>query len=352
MRSRVRPVECGRRGRWPNCSARVGSQTKSALGSALTLCGLSRSPERPYPLSSCRRQLVLSVYLHAALMLPAMASAPVSVAMDDDRPGHPRNLVGQCEGRDLGRSTRHQSSEPWPLQRAVLLRVADNGHRADDEQPSQVSVTLLGDAAELVLAAGRLLLGYQANPRSQATTRPECLPVADLGNQGSGDDRTNAWNLFQPPDFASLERCQARIVLSIDPISAPRALYCRASTSSTPRATGGTRLSSASAMISSKAPVPLRPSPTRCRVRPDARVWRVAQHRALTHQQLSGPVQQQGSLLLLRLDRNKPHRWPRHRLTDRRCIVRIILAALEIGLHVAWRHQLHRVARACSSRPQ
>ena len=40
----------------------------------------------------------------------------------------------------------------------------------------------------------------------------------------------------------------------------------------------------------------------------------VAQHRALTHQQLSGPVQQQGGLLLLRLDRNKPHRWPRHRL--------------------------------------
>jgi hypothetical protein len=30
----------------------------------------------------------------------------------------------------------------------------------------------------------------------------------------------------------------------------------------------------------------------------------VAQHRALTHQQLSGPVQQQGGLLLLRLDRN------------------------------------------------
>src|SRR5215469_14012657 len=67
----------------------------------------------------------------------------------------------------------------------------------------------------------------------------------------------------------------------------------------------------------------------------------VAQHRALTHQQLSGPVQHQGSLLLLRLDRNKPHRWSRHCLADRRRIVRVVLATLEIGLHIARWHQLH-----------
>src|SRR5262249_42319265 len=62
-------------------------------------------------------------------------------------------------------------------------------------------------------------------------------------------------------------------------------------------------------------------------------------------QQLSGPVQHQGSLLLLRLDRNKPHRWSRHCLADRRRIVRVVLATLEIGLHIARWHQLHRVAK-------
>jgi CubicO group peptidase (beta-lactamase class C family) len=36
----------------------------------------------------------------------------------------------------------------------VLLRVADDGHCAGDQQPSQVSIALLGDAAEPVLAAG------------------------------------------------------------------------------------------------------------------------------------------------------------------------------------------------------
>ena len=70
---------------------------------------------------------------------------------------------------------------------------------------------------------------------------------------------------------------------------------------------------------------------------------RVAQHRALTHQQLPGSVQHQSRLLLLRLDRHKPHRRPRHRLADRRRIVGVILAALEIGLHIARRHQPHRV---------
>lgn len=58
---------------------------------------------------------------------------------------------------------------------------------------------------------------------------------------------------------------------------------------------------------------------------------RIAQHRALTHQQLPGPVQHQGSLLFLRLDWNKPHRRSRDRLADRCRIVRIVLAAFEIG---------------------
>src|SRR5215831_831856 len=108
-------------------------------------------------------------------------------------------LVGQGDRCHLRRAALHQSSEPWPLQRAVLLRVADDGHRAGDEQPSQVAIALFGDAAELVLATGRLLFRYQANPGSQAAPRPERLPVTDLGNQSRGDNRTDARYLLQPP---------------------------------------------------------------------------------------------------------------------------------------------------------
>jgi hypothetical protein len=70
----------------------------------------------------------------------------------------------------------------------------------------------------------------------------------------------------------------------------------------------------------------------------------IAQHRALALA-IAGPARHQGGLLLLRLDRDEPHRRPRHRLTDRRRIVRIVLAAFEIGLHVARRYQPGCVAK-------
>jgi hypothetical protein len=50
----------------------------------------------------------------------------------------------------------------------------------------------------------------------------------------------------------------------------------------------------------------------------------ITQHPALAHQQLPGPMQHQGRLLLLRLDRDEPHRWPRDGLTDRSRIVRVV----------------------------
>src|SRR6266446_9248222 len=86
----------------------------------------------------------------------------------------------------------------WPLVSAMFLRIADDGHCAGDEQPSQVSIALLGDAAKPILAAGRVLLRHQPDPGGEIASRPERLPVADLGNQGGGDDRA-ARNLLQPP---------------------------------------------------------------------------------------------------------------------------------------------------------
>src|SRR4029077_20776481 len=123
----------------------------------------------------------------------------VSVAVDHDCPGYPRNLVGECNRGDLGRPALHQSPQPRLLSSAVFLRVADDGHCAGDEQPSQVSIALLGDAAAPILAAGRVLLGHQPDPGGEIASRPERPPVADLGNQGGGDDRADAGNLLQPP---------------------------------------------------------------------------------------------------------------------------------------------------------
>ena len=64
-----------------------------------------------------------------------------------------------------GRSALHQSCEPRQVLGAVPLGIADDGRRADNQQPSQVSIALLGDTAEPVLATGRMLLRRQHQRR-------------------------------------------------------------------------------------------------------------------------------------------------------------------------------------------
>src|SRR4030095_2527710 len=129
--------------------------------------------------------------------------------------------------------------------------------------------------------------------------------------------------------LASHARCRAMMLLSMDAISVPIAPYCRASTSRMPRTAGG----NPAIPVIRDDPEQLRRSITALG-RHNTELGQVsaqgiAQHRTLAHQQLPGPVQHQGGLLLLRLDRDEPHRRPRHRLTDRGRIIRIVLAAFE-----------------------
>src|SRR6266511_2173037 len=65
---------------------------------------------------------------------------------------------------------------------------------------------------------------------------------------------------------------------------------------------------------------------------------------SLTSQQLPAAMQHQARLLLFRLRRHKSHRRPRDRFADCGGVVGIVFAALQIGFHVARRHQPHRVA--------
>src|ERR1043165_8210719 len=90
----------------------------------------------------------------------------VSLAANHDRPSHPCNLVGKCNGRHLCWSAIHYSCEPNSLG-AVRSGVANDGHGAGNEQPSQIAIALLGDTAEPLLATGRMLLGHQTDPGSK-----------------------------------------------------------------------------------------------------------------------------------------------------------------------------------------
>ncbi len=127
------------------CADRVPNKTAHFRGSALTQAG-SPDPRnnRICITSSCPRQLVLPIYLPACLCRQQKFRLLVSLAPDHDGPGHPRDLVGERNGSHFRGSALHQPAEPGPPLGAVLARVADNGHCADNQQPPQISIALHG----------------------------------------------------------------------------------------------------------------------------------------------------------------------------------------------------------------
>src|SRR5262249_57253145 len=70
---------------------------------------------------------------------------------------------------------------------------------AADGDPWKTAFPWFGVAPGPPLAAGRVLRGPKADPSRQTAPRAERPPVADLSNQGSGDDRANAGDLLEPP---------------------------------------------------------------------------------------------------------------------------------------------------------
>src|SRR6516165_7473663 len=104
----------------------------------------------------------------------------VDAAVDHDGPGDPRGLVGDRDRRLLGRHAGEQLRDPGMLVRA-FLRLAYNGHRAVDEQCAQIAITLLGEPLLLDLAAGRIVLRHEANPRRQV---PAILEQRRVGHPG------------------------------------------------------------------------------------------------------------------------------------------------------------------------
>src|SRR5262245_45151431 len=151
----------------------------------------------------------------------------------------------------------HQTSEPKTFC-AVLARISDDGHGAGDEQPAQMSIALLRDAAQSLLPPVECCLGTK--PIHAARLRPDenifqsptsaTSAVATIGpTPGISSSR----------QLSSLERCQAWIRFSMATISDLIAAYWRARTARLNRAAAGMRSSCSSAMISSSFAVPLRP---------------------------------------------------------------------------------------------
>src|SRR5262249_10782411 len=109
-------------------------------------------------------------------------------------------FVRKPEGGGLVWQTPEQWSEPKPFC-AVLAGISDDGHGAGDEQPAQMSIALLRDAAQSVFAAGRMLSRHQSDPCSKTAAGRECFPISDLGHQRGSVDWANTRDFLQAAAF-------------------------------------------------------------------------------------------------------------------------------------------------------
>lgn len=62
--------------------------------------------------------------------------------------------------------------------------VSNNGCCTDDEKPSEIAISLLGDAAELLFAPRRVLPRHKSDPCCKIPTGFEVTRVCDSGSDG------------------------------------------------------------------------------------------------------------------------------------------------------------------------
>jgi len=70
----------------------------------------------------------------------------------------------------------------------ILPGVSNNRCCTDDKQPSEIAISLLGDAAEPLLAARRVLPRHKSDPCCKIPTGFEVTRVCDGGSDGRGPD--------------------------------------------------------------------------------------------------------------------------------------------------------------------
>ena len=70
----------------------------------------------------------------------------------------------------------------------ILPGVSNNRRCTDDEQASEIAISLLGDAAEPLLAPRRVLPRHKSDPCCKIPTGFEVTRVCDSGSDGRGPD--------------------------------------------------------------------------------------------------------------------------------------------------------------------
>ena len=197
VRPCVRPVGAARMAAGHNAFRGAGSRPKARALRRYGANGFSRLPvstgcritsRLPFPISS--------VFSPMRLLLPR-PRLPVALTCGHDGPDHPRRLVGERDGGDLGGPTREELHEPWSPG-SVPLCISNDSQRSDDQHLPQVAIALLRDPSQSLLAAAGVLSRHQPDPCRQVPARLEAF--------GSGTVATRALARTGPTPGTSISR--------------------------------------------------------------------------------------------------------------------------------------------------
>jgi hypothetical protein len=207
------------------------------------------------------------------------------------RPGYPRRLVRQGDGRNIQVLAHNQLIQPLAQSVIPILRIPDHRPRTVDQQLPQVAVTPFTDAQQPVFAASAVLARREPQGGGKITPFTEGLAIPECTGKGTGGIIMIRYPAIKMAEVLSQseQQCPKCVGQAVLRILKPLRL-CLAQFVDADRCDN--------AVFADK--------PTNL----------VGLCRSLPHQFLPYPVGSLDILLLHRLDSNKPHSGSAHCFAD------------------------------------
>ena len=150
-----------------NAVARVGCPDRQIDRLCITCC-------LPLPIVTSR-QMPDAISSH-----PKRGGLPVTASLRHQGPGDPRELVGECNSRNLRRPPCQQCHKPGSMLGPMDFGIADDGERSGREEATQIAIPSFADVAKLVC-----LRSNSASERDRSRLRSPVLTGRPWGRQCS-----------------------------------------------------------------------------------------------------------------------------------------------------------------------
>src|SRR5215470_18935220 len=111
----------------------------------------------------------------------------VVAAAGQHGPGDARQFVGDRHHDLVAWSTLRQPPHPLPESSSVVLHAEQYRAGTVNQHATQINVTALADAIQLLLATGRVLSRHHSHPRCEVAPATKSRAIADGGHRGSRD---------------------------------------------------------------------------------------------------------------------------------------------------------------------